>query len=874
MRPLLITILALLSLSSCTTAPHQTTRDEALAFLYASMPLPDSVDYSRNFWLQNIDCALQARHEMPWGRTIPEREWRHFVLPVRVNNENLDTCRMVFYPQLKDRVKGLSMAEAILEVNHWCHKRVTYQPSDERTSSPLATIRTAYGRCGEESTLLVAALRSVGIPARQVYTPRWAHTDDNHAWVEAWADGAWHFLGACEPEPVLDLGWFNAPASRAMLMHTKVFGQYDGPEEVMQRNACFTEIDVTDRYAPVARSYVQVLDADGLPVPNATVEFKIYNYAEFFTVLSRQTDAHGVTSMQAGIGDLICWAHKGEAYGFDKLHIGDTDTLRLTLSHHPGDRYSCDLDIVPPIERNTLPEVSSEQRALNDLRLASEDSLRNAYIATFPTTDDPLIQASRGNHQVIRSFLDAPDVAGRDIPITLRRQLLAALSDKDLRDVTPDVLEDAFFGLDPTSPEATDDFLVQFVVNPRIANEGLRPYKAFFARHISNEQAEAWRADPQQLAAWISQNIVLDTLRNPQNLRMTPVGAWIHRCCDATSRDILFVAIARTLHIPARIDPVTSKLQFAQMASTPIWTDVHFAPSTTPVPSVSEATKLGRPSRPIPPALLSLTYAPTRYNPDPKYYTHFTISTIAHGSPSLLNYGEDDTYRSLFPAASSSMSLPLSNREGQDGASLLLITGTRLANGTVLAHIEAAPIASGQTTRLPLVLRQTEMGLQVIGSFNSENLYNDLAQGPKSLLSTTGRGYYILGIIAPNHEPTNHALRDIAQYKQAFDQWGRPLILLFRDEQDAVRFSPSLQESGSVGLPSDFPTLPDMTVFGTDIDGKILNELRAEMHLPNSTLPIFVIADTFNRVVFLSQGYTIGLGEQIITSLSLEKPAQ
>ena len=29
-------------------------------------------------------------------------------------------------------------------------------------------------------------------------------------------------------------------------------------------------------------------------------------------------------------------------------------------------------------------------------------------------------------------------------------------------------------------------------------------------------------------------------------------------------------------------------------------------------------------------------------------------------------------------------------------------------------------------------------------------------------------------------------------------------------------------------------------------------------------LPLFIIADTFNRVVFCSQGYTIGLGEQIV----------
>lgn len=36
------------------------------------------------------------------------------------------------------------------------------------------------------------------------------------------------------------------------------------------------------------------------------------------------------------------------------------------------------------------------------------------------------------------------------------------------------------------------------------------------------------------------------------------------------------------------------------------------------------------------------------------------------------------------------------------------------------------------------------------------------------------------------------------------------------------------------------------------------------MNLNNSTLPVFIIADTFNRVVFVSQGYTIGLGEQLM----------
>ena len=94
---------------------------------------------------------------MPWGKEIPDEVFRHFVLPIRVNNENLDDSRRVFYDELKDRVKGLPMKDAILEVNHWCHEKVVYRPSDARTSSPLASVKTAYGRCGEESTFTVAA---------------------------------------------------------------------------------------------------------------------------------------------------------------------------------------------------------------------------------------------------------------------------------------------------------------------------------------------------------------------------------------------------------------------------------------------------------------------------------------------------------------------------------------------------------------------------------------------------------------------------------------------------------------------------------------------------------------------------------------------
>ena len=118
-------------------------QSDALTFLYAYMPLGDITDYSGEFFLENVDYTYLAKEEMPWGSIIPEREFRHFVLPIRVNNENLDNSRKVFYNELKNRVKNLSLREAVLEINHWCHEKVVYTPTDSRTSAPLATVKTA-----------------------------------------------------------------------------------------------------------------------------------------------------------------------------------------------------------------------------------------------------------------------------------------------------------------------------------------------------------------------------------------------------------------------------------------------------------------------------------------------------------------------------------------------------------------------------------------------------------------------------------------------------------------------------------------------------------------------------------------------------------
>jgi hypothetical protein len=282
--------------------------------------------------------------------------------------------------------------------------------------------------------------------------------------------------------------------------------------------------------------------------------------------------------------------------------------------------------------------------------------------------------------------------------------------------------------------------------------------------------------------------------------------------------------------IPARIDEVTGKTQYMENYT---WVDVDFDVVATETRTAPQGT-------------LKATYTPTRFIDNPRYYSHFSISKIVDGRLQLLGYPEEGvTWESLLKDGT-----PL------DAGDYFMMTGTRMADGGVLAHLTFFNMEEGKENKLQYVLRESSEKLQVIGDFNSENLFYDLTEGrERSLLSATGRGYYIIAVIAPGSEPTNHFLRDVMPYKDEFEKWGQKMVLLFRDKDEAGRFV------------NDFPNLPSTVVWGTDVNDKIYNEIVTNMKLKNPNRPLILVADTFNRVVFVSQGYSIGLGEQLVKVL-------
>lgn len=783
-------------------------------FLYAYMPLPDMAVHGFDYWNANAAKAIEVRKRMGWN--VPEREFRHFVLPVRVNNEYLDDFRTLHADELCSRVEGMSMADAVLEINHWCHEQATYKPSDERTQSPLATMRLGTGRCGEESVLAVAALRAVGIPARQVYTPRWAHTDDNHAWVEAYVDGSWHFLGACEPEPTLDMAWFNAPVSRAMLLHTKVFGDYHGDEDVITHTEAYTEINVIRGYVGARRTEVTVLDTLGRAVEGAEVEFRIYNYAEMFPVAAYLSDVHGRAALDTGLGDVLVWASKDDMFG---VAVASSEHASVVLDHHFGEEFGLDLDIVPPAE-NPIPSSADEgQIEANAVRLAYEDSLRLVSALAFESEIaaldlDPVmrtrLEQTRNNWRAWKGFFDACEGDARAEEITAT--VFDSVSEKDLWDVQEAVLTDALKGAGAS--------LSKWVVDPRVESELLLPYREEILSGLEGTGLEQ-TSDVNDVIAWINGNVTIDAIHNPQRLRMPPVSVWRYRVCDRRSRDIFFVALCRTLGIASRYDRATGKVQYLADGA---WTDVDFEVQV---------------QRNAPQGFLSLVSEPGVRAP--MYYTHYTLSNVRDGSSYLFEIAEDG-----------SEALP----ESVDAGYYLVTSGRRMADGSVLAHLDFFNVNEGVRTERPLVLRPSEGKVAVIGSMDAEQLFmQDGESVERSILSATGRGYFLIAVLGSN-EPSNHAVRQLASASDVLNAWGRKLVILAADGRGEGL-------SGTEGL-ADL----DNAVYGRDVAGKVQQMLLNGMESASPTLPVVVVADSFGRIVYFSQGYNTSLAENLASVIN------
>lgn len=508
LRRCLLFFAALLSLTSC--SQRAGTVEQYVDYVYQSMNLADDVAKPRAYWEANVAKTLEVRERMNWG--VPEREFRYFVLPLRVGMEALDDFRTLYADTLCARVAGMSMEEAALEINHWCLEQATFQLTTGWTMSPTQIMQQGAGRCNEEAVLVVAALRAAGLPARLANATYWSHIDGGHAWLEVWTNGQWHFMGACEPESKLDIAWINDVVARAHVLNSPVVGKYRGPEPVLARSDKNSKINIIHLYAPTRRSVVRVVDKAGRPVRRARVECQVYNAGEYATLHSRMSDFRGRVTFETGYGDLVVWAANAGHFGLAKMQ--DEETV-VTLDHIPGETFHVDYDLaIPPVRLLPQPKTEADEAA-NGARVAVEDSIRNSH--------------DHGNAAVLSAFLAAH-------PGELAEALLASLDDHDQGVVTRDVLEDAYSHIDGTFRPLRDC--------PRIELEPLKPFFSLLQEGLSLDS-------PAAVDEWVDQHIQLVSWYNPQGVRMAPADVWQCRKADSRSREIFRVALCRAMGFEA-----------------------------------------------------------------------------------------------------------------------------------------------------------------------------------------------------------------------------------------------------------------------------------------------------------------------------------
>ena len=173
-------------------------------------------------------------------------------------------------------------------------------------------------------------------------------------------------------------------------------------------------------------------------------------------------------------------------------------------------------------------------------------------------------------------------------------------------------------------------------------------------------------------------------------------------------------------------------------------------------------------------------YVPSGALTDLRYYTHFSIKKFDGVKFRLLAYDAKDPGMDVGEQYSTLFEKGLTLDEGY----YVLTTGTRLSDGSVLARMQFFTIEADKTTNIDLVMREPEKGLRIIGNFNSENRYMPLDKTEDvSLLQTTGRGFYVLGLLDGGSEPTTHDMQDIAIVKDQLDKWGRSFVFLFQNEE-------------------------------------------------------------------------------------------
>jgi len=449
-------------------------------FLLAWMPASDLGALGAARLSADVREALDAWDAAPWSAAAPPALFFHYVLPYRISQEPPQDWRPRLRAELAERVAGLDLEQATIEVNRWCNERVDFVSTSARDQPPLATLERGYGRCEERMILAIAAMRSVAIPARTCSTPWWTTTDNNHAWLEAWSGAAsgWAYLEACDGSLCLNHAWFSRPAQRAGIVISTAWGELDaaalGGDHLLHSKEGATTINSTATYTEPG-----VLR---IPARDDSLEVAVYafNYGGLFPLVT----IGGGESVELGPGDYVVSAARGESIDVEVATIrsGRESLVSLDRGTALFDapvwlRYPRRDTEVPP-----CPRPGDDNPRWLRHQLARERNLRARDIEETPGRD---WIAALGSHSDAGELEDALRRAGNargaweSLLLSLEGEeaacahaLIQEMDDKDFRELDPSALPELARRMNELRsshcPDLPDSTWRQWIISPRL----------------------------------------------------------------------------------------------------------------------------------------------------------------------------------------------------------------------------------------------------------------------------------------------------------------------------------------------------------------------------------------------------------------------
>lgn len=798
------------------------TEEEALIlkFLYSTMPISDTANYSYKTFLDYAKHGIYLWKESPFAVDIPEDIFLNYVVHHRINEEEIEPCRSFFYGKLEERIKNKPIKEAVLDVNYWCSEEATYQSTDERTVSPMTVYKGAYGRCGEESTFTVSALRSVGIPARQVYAPRWSHCDDNHAWVEVWIMGEWYFLGACEPEEILNKGWFTNASSRAMLVHSRWFDIKDSNEAFIQKTGVAAVLNNLSFYARTKSITVEVVDEQGVGIQEALVDFEVINYAEFYPIASLVTDAKGQAKFTTGLGTIHIHISKDGVYTQAMLDVREQQEITVILKSEAIVETWVDREMIAPVDapvNNLNPTPEQKVQGKEKFKTAANKRLLKveAFFEGATADEHKVVELARGNFEEVKTFLENKETKHLQ---KWKEKMLSKLSKKDFSDCKCDsLLEHLTYAMQHVD-KYVEDVFVDYILNPRIQLEPISKYRKFIDTYYSIEQKQAMKMNPNLVWEQIQNRVIIRDELDYPNVITSPVGCLKVGIGNDLSKRILFVAICRTIGIPARLNPTDGSIEYLADG---VFISV--------IKNHEKNAKLS-----IKSGAVDKTWT---------YFQDWSIARLIDGRYATLNLVDKEWEEK---------GLILALEAGQ----YRITTSNRLPNGNIFAKVYTLVLEAEVNKTVELSLREAQLSEMLEKVVLPEFELRAENQEIISVGSLLTEEKMLLLWLEESKEPTEHILNEIFEKKEAFKALEKQIIFVIKGKE-ALKdptFSKVLQ------------VLDGAKICYDDFEENV-NTLARRMYVDPDKLPLIMVTQKGLHGIYATSGYNVGTGEMLLRIL-------